>query len=188
MSAIEWIAVALGLANVGLLIRRSIWNYPFGIAMVSLYGWIFYETKLYSDALLQVFFLALNIYGWVNWRQARDESGIPVRWQSPRAAMATVAGALVAILAWGTLMHRYTDAAYPWWDGAVAMLSVFAQALQARRRIDCWIWWILVDLLAIPLYWVKDLQLTAGLYVVFLLMSATGLASWLSAARTQRRA
>ena len=67
------------------------------------------------------------------------------------------------------------------------MLSVLAQWLLARRLIDNWIWWIAVDLLAVPLYWVKGLHLTAGLYVVFLVMSAAGLISWLDAVRQRRR-
>lgn len=179
MTSLEWIAVALGLANIVLLTYRSIWNYPFGIVMVSLYGLIFFEQKLYSDALLQIFFLALNVYGWLNWRAAREDGGIPVRWLPKRTRILCLAGLVIATLIWGSLMHRFTDAAYPHWDAAVAMCSILAQWLLARRYIDNWLGWIMVDLLAIPLYWAKGLQLTAGLYVVFLILSFTGLLSWM---------
>ena len=67
MSPIEIAAVLLGLVNVTLVVRRSVWNYPFGIAMVVLYADIFFDAKLYSDALLQLFFLAVQFYGWWNW-------------------------------------------------------------------------------------------------------------------------
>ncbi|WP_336957899.1 nicotinamide riboside transporter PnuC [Sphingobium aquiterrae] len=188
MSPLEAIAVLLGLANIVLLVRRSIWNYPFGIATVSLYGLIFFRERLYSDALLQGLFLALNIYGWANWVRASDtaddaEGRVPVQ-RMPGAGVGLCAlGAAGATLAWGTIMHRYTDAAMPYWDASVAMMSVLAQYLLARRYIDNWAWWIAVDLVAVPLYWAKGLHLTAGLYVVYLLLSTTGLFSWISAQR-----
>lgn len=185
MSPIEILAVALGLANILLLVRRSIWNYPFGIAMVCLYGWIFFEQKLYSDALLQIFFLVLNLYGWLNWSAARGDGDVPVRRISPVLGATVTIGAAVAIIGWGTLMHRNTDAAYPYWDGAIAMISIAAQALQAWRFVACWALWILVDLLAIPLYWTKDLHATAALYAVFLALSLVGLLQWRRALHRQ---
>lgn len=183
MSVIETIAVILGLANIVLVVQRSLWNYPFGIAMVSLYFVIFVEARLYSDALLQIFFLLLNIYGWFNWKGAREDAGVPVRWQGLRAFLIWGMGGLVASLLWGFLMHSQTNAAAPFWDASVAMLSILAQLLLARRFIDNWIWWIIVDCLAIPLYWSKGLHQTAGLYVVFLLVSITGLMQWIKARR-----
>src|ERR1700743_2397110 len=67
MSTTEIIAAILGVANIVLLVRRSVWNYPFGLAMVALYGWVFFAARLYSDAGLQVFFFVVQIYGWWNW-------------------------------------------------------------------------------------------------------------------------
>jgi nicotinamide mononucleotide transporter len=183
MSPLEAIAVLLGLANILLLVRRSIWNYPFGIATVSLYGVIFFRERLYSDALLQLMFLALNIFGWINWARAQGDEGVPVRRMGMQGTLACILVVACATLAWGMLMHRYTDAAMPWWDASVAMMSVLAQFLLARRFIDNWLWWIAVDLVAVPLYWTKGLHLTAGLYIVYLALSAAGLASWLSARR-----
>ncbi len=185
MSAPEWMAVALGLANLLLLVKRSIWNYPAGIAMVTIYGFIFFEARLYSDAALQIFFLALNVYGWVNWRRARsgDENEIAVRWLAPRAALVWALGALAATMIWGTAMQLWTNADFPHWDAAVAMASIAAQALLARRYVDNWIGWIIVDLMAVPLYWVKGLHLTAGLYILFLILSIVGLRRWAKAAR-----
>lgn len=191
MSPLEAIAVLLGLANIVLLVRRSIWNYPFGIATVSLYGFIFFRERLYSDALLQILFLALNLYGWVNWARAKDGTsdganggeGLPVRAMAGAGIATCIIGAACATLAWGALMHRYTDASMAFWDASVAMMSVLAQYLLARRYIDNWGWWIAVDLVAVPLYWAKGLHLTSGLYIVYLLLSATGLFSWMAAQR-----
>jgi len=75
-------------------------------------------------------------------------------------------------------MHRMTDAAFPWWDGTIAVLSIVAQILQSRRAWECWPLWITVDLLAIPLFLVKGLWLTAGLYCLFLALSVWGAIDW----------
>lgn len=182
MSPIEAAATLFGLINVTLVVRRSMWNYPFALLMVSLYAWIFFHEKLYSDALLQLFYIAVNLYGWWNWARSRAETGeVRVEQLGHAARFAWFAGCIVAAAAWGALMHRYTDAAFPWWDGSIAMLSIAAQILQSRRNWESWVLWILVDLAAVPLFAVKGLWLTAGLYLVFLALSAWGLIHWTKA-------
>lgn len=179
MTALEAVAVLLGLANIVLLIRRSVWNYPFGIVMVSLYAVIFFDAKLYSDALLQIFFFAVQIYGWVHWSRAKAEAGeVLVETLSNRARLTIGAAAVVAIAGWGAMMARFTDASYPFWDASVAILSVTAQILLARRYVENWALWILVDLLSIGLYAAKALWLTMALYVLFLVLATLGLFEW----------
>ncbi|MGN7999438.1 nicotinamide riboside transporter PnuC [Sphingomonas sp. 22176] len=182
MSPIEAVATLLGLANVALVVRRSLWNYPFALAMVTLYAWIFLHARLYSDALLQGFYFVVNGYGWWNWSRAKAEVGdVPVVRLGNRARLGWAAGAALAALCWGALMHRLTDAAFPWWDGTIAVLSIVAQILQSRRAWECWPLWIAVDLLAIPLFLVKGLHLTAGLYCLFLALSVWGAIDWTKA-------
>lgn len=189
MSPIEIAAVVLGLINVTLVVRRSIWNYPFALAMVSLYAWIFWGVKLYSDMLLQGFFFAVNLYGWWYWKRSiAVEGDIVVERLAPLHRAQWIAGAIFATVGWGWLMHRYTDAAFPWWDAGVAMVSVAAQILQSRRKIESWVLWIAVDVAAIGLYATKGLTLTAVLYGVFLLLSIWGLVDWRRVERRERAA
>lgn len=179
MNTLEWVAAGLGVINVGLLVRRSIWNYPFGLAMVALYFFVFYEAKLYSDMLLQVFFFVVQLYGWWNWVQAKRETGdVPVGLLSPAVRLSWLAGIVAASLAWGFAMHRFTDAAYPFIDAFVAGASIAAQILLARRKLENWVLWILVDAVAIGLYWSRGLQWTSGLYVLLLLLSVAGFIDW----------
>lgn len=179
MSWIEIVAALLGLANVALVVRRSLWNYPFGLAMVALYAFVFFDAKLYSDALLQIFFFAVQLYGWWNWNRSRAEAGeVRVERLDERARLAWLAGCVAAAVGWGALMHRFTDAAFPWWDGTIAVLSVAAQVLQSRRKLESWVLWIAVDMLAIGLFAAKGLWVTAVLYAVFLALSVWGLIGW----------
>src|SRR5687768_1130722 len=114
---LEWVAAALGVINIGLLIFRSVWNYPFGIAMVALYIFVFYEERLYAEAGLQVFFILAQLWGWRLWVKAGgDDDRVPVRWLAPlsRAVWLTVTAAVSLNLGWA--MHQFTDAALPYAD------------------------------------------------------------------------
>lgn len=181
-SLIEQCAVALGIINVSLIIRRSVWNFPFGLLMVVLYAKIFFDYRLYSDALLQIYFFVIQIYGWWYWLRGRDQSGLivvtrlsPTRW--PVYALLAVAG--IALL--GTAMDRLTDADYAYWDATIAILSVIAQFLMSRRILESWLIWISVDVLAIGLFATKGLHPTAALYAVFLMLASAGLLAWVRA-------
>jgi nicotinamide mononucleotide transporter len=190
MDALEWVAAGLGLVNVALVVKRSVWNYPFGLAMVALYLFVFFEAKLYSDALLQIFFFVVQIYGWRNWVLAKRAAAgdIPVLVLTLRARLAWIAGIAAASTIWGLGMARYTDAAAPLVDAAVAGMSIAAQILMAQRRIENWVLWILVDAVAIGLYASRGLYATGGLYAIFLLLSVAGLVGWRRALRKQARA
>jgi nicotinamide mononucleotide transporter len=179
MNAIEIVAVLLGIANILLIIRRSVWNFPVAVVMVALYFVIFREAKLYSDAGLQVFFLGVNLYGWWSWNHKKAEAGeIIVRRLTRLGYAEWIVASLALIGAWGFFMGHYTGTSYPYWDAAVAMLSVLAQILMTRRFVENWHWWIVVNLISIPLYVTKGLYLTAGLYGVFLVLAIVGLVEW----------
>lgn len=188
MNPIEVAAALLGLVNVTLVVRRSIWNYPFGLAMVTLYSVLFFEQRLYSDMLLQGFFFAIQLYGWVNWARARRfEGGVLVeemRWSS-RVGWLVFAAAFS--LALGSAMARSTDAAAPFVDSAIAGFSVAAQMLQSWRRVESWVLWIAVDVVAVGLFLHRGLTVTAGLYAIFLLLSVAGLVEWARMLRAERR-
>ena len=189
MTTLEWVAAGLGVINVGLLVRRSIWNYPFALAMVTMYFFVFYEAELYSEMLLQVFFFAVNLYGWWHWQNAKRETGeVLVGLLPVRDRLIWAAGTVAASLAWGMAMHRFTDAAYPFIDAFVAGASISAQILLARRKLENWPVWILVDVVAIGLYWSRGLHYTAGLYVLLLLLSIAGFIDWRRKLAEQGRA
>lgn len=182
MSELEIIAALLGLANVALVVRRSVWNYPFGIAMVILYAAIFHEARLYSDALLQIFFLVINVYGWASWRRVQQRDAVPVRWLGLRGNAAVFVATALVWLVWSNVMHHYTDAAAPFVDGAVACLSVTGQILMVRRYVENWLYWIVVNVVAVGLFWWRGLPITAGLYLVFLVLAVFGFLRWRRAA------
>ncbi|MDB5720701.1 MAG: nicotinamide mononucleotide transporter, partial [Alphaproteobacteria bacterium] len=125
MTGIEIIAALLGLANIVLIVRRSVWNYMFGLLMVSLYFFVFLDARLYSDALLQIFFFVVQIYGWWHWARVEAEAGEVVveRLSALQRTVWSLATALT-VFALGRLIRDHTNAAYPIWEPSEAGLSV----------------------------------------------------------------
>lgn len=186
MTQMEWFAALLGIACVALAAVRSVWTFPAAIGSVVLVGFVVFEARLYSDAVLQAFFVAANLYGWAMWRRSRATAGeVVVGRLSPSARWRWLAGIAVAALAWGTLMHATTDASYPWWDAGIAAASVAAQILMALRRVENWLLWIAVDIASIPLYLAKGLTALAALYVVYLALAVWGAIGWSRVARRE---
>ncbi|GAA4759827.1 nicotinamide riboside transporter PnuC [Novosphingobium ginsenosidimutans] len=190
LKMLEWLAAALGVINIALLIFRSQWNFAFAIASVSLYVFIFFESRLYAESGLQVFFIIANIWGWLVWRRSleagEDETRVAVRWLDWRSRVVwlTVTAALSLNLGW--LMHKYTNAAMPFADSAIAGASVAAQILLGYRRIENWVLWVAIDIAAVLLYINRGLYPTAGLYGGMLVMSLFGLREWIAVERRQR--
>jgi nicotinamide mononucleotide transporter len=149
--------------------------------MVSLYLYIFFHAKLYSDAGLQVFFLVMQFYGWYHWTRGRVEHSTslsPVTRLSLRGWLLTGVGVAAGTIVLGTTMHRLTDASVPYFDAFTTTLSVIAQFQLTRKILENWTLWIVADVVYIGVYSYKDLYWTAGLYVVFLILCVKGYRDW----------
>ncbi len=179
MSWIELFAAGLGVVNVWLVVRRSVWNYPFGLVMVTLYGFVFFRARLYSDTILQGYFFAVQVFGWWYWLKGRGTDGL-VRPEVMHTAgrLAATAVTLAGAAAGGWFFATYTNAAAPWLDAFIATASVMAQYLMSIRKIENWAWWIAVDIVAVGVYFWKGLYPTTVLYVIFLGLSIMGMISW----------
>ncbi len=154
------------------------------MAMVALYCVIFREAKLYGEAGLQVFFFVVQGWGWWLWARAGGLAQmVAVAWMSWPARAAALVLVAASSLGIGWAMATFTDAALPYADATIAGASVVAQVLLAVRRVENWVLWIAIDVLAVGVYLNRELYLTAGLYVVFLGLATMGLIEWARAAR-----
>ena len=131
--------------------------------------------------------LAAQLYGWYRWRQSLEQCGeVIVERQSWWGRIYCLSFTLLMAVIWGLAMGYSPAAAYPIWDAMVAMLSITAQLLQARRRIESWVYWLVVDLIAVPLYYSRGLEATALLYALFFFLSFGGLLEWYRAYRKRQ--
>jgi nicotinamide mononucleotide transporter len=176
---LEPIGVLFGLLTVYFSVRQNIWTWPTGIVSVSAFGVLFFHIKLYADMCLQVFFLWSCIQGWYFWLKGGDNhSTLRITRLSRQQVILVTIGMIASVLGIGFLFHTFTDASLPYLDATASGMSVVAQLLMMRKKLEHWYLWIVVDVLSIGIYIYKDVLWTAGLYGVFLLLCITGLSEW----------
>ncbi len=179
MTELEIIATITGIAAVALQAKEKIIAWPFAIVSVSILAYTFYFQKLYSDFGLHVIYIILNIYGWILWTQKKEKNSVTLTRVLSKtgltySALITVVGCFIL----GYLMSSYTDADLPFLDAFTTSGSLVAQYLLAKKYLQNWWLWIIVDLVAIPMYIYKELYVVAFLFVVFLVLSIWGYINW----------
>lgn len=180
VSWLELVAVTLALAMVFCNVREIHWGWPLAIASSALYFLLFWRSRLYGEAGLQVFFAAIAAWGWFQWLRGRRADGSALR--PVRLPPAGIAAALAACaLLWpatGWFLANHTDTDVPWWDAFPTALSVVGQFLLGRKFIENWPVWIAVNTVSVTLFAYKGLWFTAGLYLVFVVLSVLGWRAW----------
>jgi nicotinamide mononucleotide transporter len=185
MNLVELTAAVLGFVSVILIIREHVWNWPIGAVMYVLYFFTFVDARLYADAGLQAICFFLQFYGWHQWLHGgADRRRLSIsRLGSPMFLVLVAAGGL-ATVATGAALTRWTDQALAYWDSGIAVFSLIAQFLLARKWIETWAIWIAVDVVAVGVFWSRGLAATAVLYFVFLFLASAGLRAWYRTWRT----
>lgn len=179
MTLIEIVASISGLICVWLTIKQNVWSWPVGLVQVALYIYIFIGVKLYSDAILQVFFIVTSLYGWYQWlRGGENKTELKVSIMKTGPLVTTFGLTLLIASIWGYAMHVFLGAAAPYPDAFIMVASIVATYLMAKKKVDCWKFWIVVDIVAIGVYAYKQLYITSGLYAVFLVLAFRGFNEW----------
>jgi nicotinamide mononucleotide transporter len=187
MTALEVVAVVLSIAMVLLNMRVHPAAWPLAIASSACYGFLFWEHRLYGDATLQLLFIAMAAWGWWQWLRGHGDGGAPlvVRPLSRRGRFAAVAAIAVAWPAVGLVLKAFTDSDLPWWDAFPTAASVVGTVLLARKHVENWPVWLVVNVVATGLFAWKALWLTAGLYAAFVVLSVLGWRAWRALAARQ---
>jgi nicotinamide mononucleotide transporter len=184
---VELAGFVLSLAMVFCNIKEIHWGWPLAIASSVLYGIVFWNSQLYGEASLQVMFVLTSLWGWTQWLtgkqtpEAHDLKSITLLKVSRLLPSERQKAALMAMLAWPALtyfLYRFTDSQVAVWDALVTTLSLLAQYLLAKKKLENWWVWLVVNLLTIGLMVVKTLWLTAVLYLIFAVLSYVGLKAW----------
>jgi nicotinamide mononucleotide transporter len=182
---LELISFALAVTTVLLNIRQNHWAWLFSIASSATYAVVFFDARLYGDSGLQLVFIAASIWGWWQWLRGRGETKLVVT-RLDRAGWGW------ALLGWGAgflalswFLSTYTNTDVPHMDGFLTAGSLVGQLLLARKKVENWHVWVLVDVLYVGLYVFKDLHVTAVLYAVFVVLAVRGLGAWRTLAQVK---
>ena len=181
---LELLAFVLALAMVGCNIREIHWGWPLAITSSVLYFGVFWQSRLYGDAALQIFFALVALWGWAQWLRGRraDGSALQVAHLSPQGRMTSLVACLALWPAIGYFLLRTTDTDVPWWDAFPTAASLVGQFLLGRKYIENWLVWLVVNVVSVGLFAYKGLWLTVVLYSLFAALSVVGWRAW------QRRA
>lgn len=173
---LEYAANGFYLCAVFLAARNSIHTWWLGIIGCALFAMLFYQVQLYAETTLMLLFIMLNVIGWYQWSYANGVKAITRT--PPKRLLLYVVGAVCITLVYGYLLHKLTDGYAPFIDSAVLMFSMIAQLLLMNRKLETWWFWLLVNTLAIPLYFSRELYLTAVVYTGFWFNAWYGLYVW----------
>ena len=181
----NWLEVAgavLSLIYLYLSIREKSALWIFGFISSVLYIFVFYESKLYADMSLSFYYLGVSVFGWINWQRKDKESHTTqlhiTRIKQQKELFQYIAGIFVTYLIYYIILEYLTDSPIPIADSVVGSLSVVATWMLAKKKIENWLVWIVVDAFAAGLYFYKELYPTAVLFVVYTVMAVVGYNQW----------
>jgi nicotinamide mononucleotide transporter len=171
----------VGIIYIFLSIRQNIFTWPSGILTSVLYVIVFYQSKFYAGMGLQVYYVAISIYGWFYWMKGSkkgNEHKVPVIKASKKALRTLVA---TTILIYGVILLiliKFTDSPVPFMDSLTTSLSIVATWMLARKIVETWLVWIVADILCTGLYLYQGLLFTSILFLVYTIMAFAGYLEW----------
>ena len=189
---IEVFGAITGIIYVFLEIRQTMWLWPVGIITSAVYIWVFFTSKFYADMSLQVYYLGISCLGWYWWASGSGhgkevESGRKGEWEKgglevtrlkPGTGIILIFVFVVLYSVIWLVLSRLTDSPVPGWDSFITSLSIVATWMLARKIYEHWFLWIVVNTVSAALFLTRGLYPTVFLYLVYGLMSFTGLIAW----------
>ena len=175
---IELLASIFTLICVYLTNKRSILSWPVGILGIIFYSIVFFQTKLYADFILQIVFIIQSIFGWINWNKNKVNNIIKVsKLTFTEIVYICIFYTFLSVLT-TYLLFNFTNASLPIWDSQLMTLSLIANYLLIKRKLENWILWILVDINYVFMFIYKDLYFSSVLYFILLLIAISGFINW----------
>jgi len=184
---VEILGVIFSILYLFFSIRQNILLWPMGIASALLYMVVFFQSKFYADMGLNAYYVVISIYGWLLWKRGKEQqdSGLPVSRLGKKNAVILLLITTAAFVGIGILLKEYTDSPIPYWDAFTTAVSFTATWMLARKILENWILWIIVDLVSMGLYLYRGLYPTLLLFGIYTTMAVIGYIKWLRSYQSQ---
>lgn len=187
MSPLEIFAVIISVIGVVLTIRRHMWCWGVNLISYVVYGYLFFEYKLYGETILQIVFVFLGMYGFYHWSKTKKQDHeIRIEPIAAQKVLFHVIITAIGGLIFGLSLHYFTDAALPLLDSQLAAFSLLGTYWTSRKHIATWVLWVFVDIIYTGMFMYKDLYLTAVLYASFVGLAAWGWHQWTQVQNKQK--
>ncbi len=175
----EWLAAGLGIAYVILAARESIWCWPAAFISTLIYTVLFWEGQLPMQALLNFYYLAMAVYGFWVWRKhSQKEDDLQIHSHSLKFHVLFIVSGLILTALIGGYLASNPDNRLPYLDALVTVFSIMTTVLMARKVLENWLYWIVIDSFAIALYWQTGFYVTIIMFLVYLVLAAYGYKNW----------
>ncbi len=178
---IELLGLIFGLLYILLSIKQNIWCWPVGFITSALYIYVFFVTKFYADMGLQVYYLIVSVYGWSYWMfgaKSKKQDDLKITKTNIKLAIYLFLATSILFIIISYILVNYTDSEIPYWDAFTTAASFVATWMLARKIIEHWIIWIIVDSVSLGLYIYKGLYLTVILFAVYTVLAILGYIEW----------
>ncbi|MBY0445238.1 MAG: nicotinamide riboside transporter PnuC [Burkholderiales bacterium] len=178
VSILEIIGFIASLLGIWLATRSHVLTWPLQLIASMLYVWLFFDAKLFGESLLQFVYAALAIYGWWMWKRSATDHSLPISKLNRREWLLINGGGLLLTLLVTRFQVQFLPTDLPLLDSGIFVFGLIAQWMQARKKIENWPYWIVLDLIASGVYAYKGLHLTAVLYIILTALAVSGWISW----------
>jgi nicotinamide mononucleotide transporter len=176
---LEAIAAILGLSSVYFSMRGNILVYPTGIISTAIYVYILFFAGLFGDMSINAYYVAMSIYGWHKWtRKSGDNTYIPIRLSTKKEKLLSILIFIASYITLAYILKNHTVSTVPYIDAFTTSIFFVGMWLMAKKILDNWIFWIIGDLVSIPLYIYKGLTITSIQYIVFTILAIKGFIEW----------
>lgn len=192
---LEIIAVVFGLLSVWFAKKANILVYPTGIVSVLIYVYICLNAQLYADMGINAFYFMMSVYGWIMWTRKTDNSmQRPITFSTKKDYLISSAMFVFSIVFILSLLKYFNGDDATYWESGVPYIDTFTTSVfivgmwqMALKKVENWIFWIIGDVISIPLYYYKDLQFTSIQFIVFLIIAVMGYFEWKKKAETEKQ-
>lgn len=185
---LEIIGTFVGLVYLWLEYKASIWLWIASIIMPAIYIFVYYEAGLYADFGINIYYLGVAVYGWFIWKygnKSKEQKELPITCIPNKSWLKSLIVFIVTLIIIAWLLINYTDSNVPWWDAFTTALSIIGMWMLARKYLEQWWVWFVVDVISVGLYIYKELYFTAGLYGLYATIAIFGWLNWKKLMKTQ---
>ena len=184
IGALEKIAIVSGIISVWFSKKGNIWVYPIGILSTIIYIYLSFQGDLFGEATVNLYYTIMSIYGWYNWMRQDVDKGLLIRISNSSATerrnefLFFIGVYLIIFLALQYIKDAFAPGAIPWADALASASAFTGMWLMAKKKVNSWIWWIITNIVSVPLYYVKGYDNTSLYYLILLVLAILGLIEW----------